>query len=151
MSPLSLLPSDAAAVGVGAVFGALARYHAGRAAAEWIAQQPATRQRWTGWHTAGINVAGSFILGGVTGMPAAAKPPTKAASAVAVFLPPRQKLLMGVGFCGSFTTFSTFSVEVAQWMMKGQLAKAAAYVVTNNVGGVAAAATGLFIVKKLLG
>jgi fluoride exporter len=66
-------------------------------------------------------------------------------------LSPRMKLCWGVGFCGSFTTFSTYSVDVVQWIAQGNVVRAAAYVLTNNVGGVVAAALGLVLVKKLLG
>ena len=44
-----LLPSDAVAVGVGAVFGALSRHHVGRVAADWIATDP-KRLKYQGWH-----------------------------------------------------------------------------------------------------
>ena len=64
-------------------------------------------------------------------------------------LSPRTKLMLGIGFCGSFTTFSTFSVDVVNWIQAGQTNKAFAYVVSNNVGGIAAAATGLFLMKKI--
>jgi CrcB protein len=59
--------------------------------------------------------------------------------------------MMGVGFCGSFTTFSTFSVDVAKWLAAGETSKAATYVMTNNVGGIVAAAAGMMIMKKVFG
>jgi fluoride exporter len=59
--------------------------------------------------------------------------------------------MLGVGFCGSFTTFSTYSLDVVQWIAAGQTSKAAAYVATNNVAGIAAAASGLAVAKKLFG
>ena len=59
-------------------------------------------------------------------------------------LSPRTKLLLGVGFCGSFTTFSTFSVDVAKWIEAGQFGRAGGYVLVNNVGGILAAAAGTY-------
>ena len=108
------------------------------------------------WHTAGINIAGSFILGGVTGAPLAKKQSPPSATRAAPWmmpsgLSPRAKLLLGVGFCGSFTTFSTFSVDIVTWFQNGQTTKAVSYVLTNNVGGVVAAAAGLVLVKKFCG
>ena len=112
-----------------------------------------------GWHTAGINVLGSFILGGVYGSPlvdntataAAAKTKTATSTAASGIsgLSPRMKLLLGVGFCGSFTTFSTFSVDVVNMMGRGEMARAASYVMTNNVGGFCAAAAGMMAAKKI--
>jgi len=59
------------------------------------------------------------------------------------------KLLLGVGFCGSFTTFSTFSVDVVNMIGRGEMLKATTYVMTNNIGGVCAAAAGMMAAKKI--
>lgn len=137
--------SDAAAVGIGAVLGALSRYQIGRLAADRIAADPKRWGQWTGWHTAGINIAGSFALGGIAGSPMVKKPsPPQMAG-----LNPRTKLMLGVGFCGSFTTFSTYSVDVATWIIKGETGKALSYVMANNCGGVAAAVAGMMIAKRI--
>lgn len=65
----SMIPADAVAVGIGAAFGALSRYHAGRIATEWIATDPNRLGKFAGWHTAGINIGGSFLLGGISASP----------------------------------------------------------------------------------
>jgi fluoride exporter len=166
MTGLSMIPNDAMAIGIGAFCGAMARHHCGRVAAEWIARDPQKWGKVQGWHTAMINIGGSFILGGVAGTPLAstttkgigskpglAKPLTvRAASPLTGFaLTPRTKLLVGVGFCGSFTTFSTYSVDVVNWLSQGQAQKALSYIAVNNVGGIAAAAVGMMLMKKILG
>jgi fluoride ion exporter CrcB/FEX len=121
MTALALFTTDAAAVAAGAVLGALSRYQAGEMAAQWIAKEPAVRSKFQGWHTAGINIAGSFALGSLAGTPTTAASVTTTRTPPAVAAPkfrglsPRTKLMMGVGFCGSFTTFSTFSVDVVKW------------------------------------
>jgi fluoride ion exporter CrcB/FEX len=51
----------------------------------------------------------------------------------------------------SFTTFSTFSVDVVTWLSEGKTARAVSYVATNNVGGFAAAALGMALMKKFIG
>lgn len=134
--------SDAAAIGVGAFCGAFCRFQLGRVAAEKIAQDPRRFGAYTGWHTAGINIAGSFALGGISQAPVSHLP---------TGLTPRTKLMLGVGFCGSFTTFSTFSVDVANWLAKGEIMVAVKYVMANNVGSVMAAAAGMALVKKRFG
>lgn len=131
--------SDAAAVGVGAVCGALCRYQVGRVAADRIAADPKRFGHYSGWHTCGINMVGSFLLGSVAASPVA----------TTNGLTSRTKLMLGVGFCGSFTTFSTFSVDIVQWLAKGQTMKAVSYVTANNVGGIAAAAAGMSLAKRI--
>lgn len=150
----ALIVNDAMAIGAGAVLGAMSRHHVGKLASEWIATDPNRLGSFSGYHTAAINIGGSFILGGVAGAPVAQQPslPTPKGVGPASFgLTPRAKLMLGVGFCGSFTTFSTYSVDVVSWIAKGEASKAAAYVMVNNVGGILAAASGLMLVKKIFG
>lgn len=72
--------------------GANARYWLGL----WLAQQISTRFPLP---TFLINVTGSFLLGILAGYTQNRPNPSLS-------------LLFGVGFCGSFTTFSTFSLEI---------------------------------------
>jgi CrcB protein len=145
------IPNDALAIGAGAFFGAMSRHQAGRLASEWIAVDPNRLGRYQGWHTAAINVGGSFLLGGVTGAPLVSGPSQPGSTPSVFGLTPRTKLMLGVGFCGSFTTFSTFSVDIATWLAQGQTTKAASYILANNVGGIVAASAGMLLVKKLFG
>ena len=160
--------ADAAAVGVGAVCGALCRHQIGQSLTKQIAKDPKRFGHLTGWHTAGINVVGSFILGGIfatpvvtagAGAPAAATKaaatsaaaPSKVPINVASYgLTARAKLLAGVGFCGSFTTFSTYSVDIVNMIGRGDAARAMGYIAVNNIGGVGAAAAGMLLVRKLI-
>jgi CrcB protein len=59
--------------------------------------------------------------------------------------------MLGVGFCGSYTTFSTYSVDVVSWLAEGKTTRALSYIATHNVGGIAAAACGMALVKKFFG
>ena len=111
---------DAFAVVTGAAAGALARHYTSRGRSPWA--------------TCGINIAGSFILGAVV---------------TASSLNPRAKLLAGTGFCGAFTTFSTFSVETVRMWEAGQAGRAVGFVAANNVGSIAAAATGALVCARL--
>ncbi len=74
-----------------------------------------------------VNVAGSALLGLVLG--AAATPPAVVA-------------LVGTGFCGTLTTFSTFGADVVRMVEQRRLARGLAYVLATVVLGVAAAALG---------
>jgi CrcB protein len=150
---MALVPTDAVAIGIGAAFGALSRYHAGRIATEWIATDPNRLGKFAGWHTAGINIGGSFLLGGISASPVVTKPFSLKPpfSTKLEGLSPRTKLMLGVGFCGSYTTFSTYSVDVVNWLAAGKTTRALSYIATNNVGGIAAAACGMALAKKFFG
>jgi CrcB protein len=82
------------------------------------------------WHTLGINAAGSFALGLLAG---------------ACRDRPGWYALLGVGACGGFTTFSTFSLETLTLWDEGRGAKAAGYV----AGSVAAALAGCWVGLRL--
>lgn len=53
------------------------------------------------------------------------------------------RLVGGTGFCGAFTTYSTFAVETVQLSRHGAWSVAGAYVAASLVGGVIAAALGI--------
>ncbi len=80
--------------------------------------------------TLAVNVVGSALLGLVLG--AAATPPAVVA-------------LVGVGFCGTLTTFSTFGADVLRMVEQRRLARGLAHVVATVVLGVGAAALGYVI------
>ena len=90
-----------------------------------------------------INVTGSFILG-------------LAATVILERLPPPHQnwyLLFGTGFCGGYTTFSTFEWETFKLVRDGSLAMAMANIVGSVVVGflgmvVAVALTGLILPKR---
>ena len=102
-------------VGLGGALGSNARYWLGL----WFRTQP-----WTTsfhWGTFTINVSGSLLLG-----------------IVAVLFRDRAGsgfLLLGTGFCGGYTTFSTFSLEVTEALRAGRWDIAAAYVFSSVAAG----------------
>lgn len=56
-------------------------------------------------------------------------------------------LMLTVGVCGAFTTFSTFSAETVRAMENGQLWQAVAYVTLSVAGGLMLMWLGKMIVK----
>lgn len=80
-----------------------------------------------------INVSGSFLLGLLTGL------------AVASVLPAEWRLILGTGFLGGYTTFSTASFETVRLAQQHRVLAA----VVNGIGmlllGVAAAALGFLV------
>ncbi|WP_025038945.1 CrcB family protein [Geobacillus sp. FW23] len=56
--------------------------------------------------------------------------------------PPWLKTAATTGFIGSYTTFSTLSVECVEWMEQGRFGMAAVYIAASLFGGLAAAWAG---------
>lgn len=81
------------------------------------------------WGTISINVAGSFVLGLVAGL--------TSGSASAWVL-----TLIGTGFCGALTTFSTFSYETVRLAEARRWGAAVANVVISLALGLVAVALG---------
>jgi CrcB protein len=83
------------------------------------------------WGTFIINVSGAFVLGFITGL------------ALYHGLSNTQRTILGTGFCGAFTTFSTFTFETVRLVEEGDTAVAVLNVVGSVTVAVAAAALGI--------
>ncbi|AGE23296.1 camphor resistance [Geobacillus sp. GHH01] len=99
-------------VAIGGFFGAMARYLISRWAARRSPRFPIG--------TLIVNLLGSFLLGWLAGSGAA----------------DTEKLLVGTGFMGAFTTFSTFNWESVQMMQQRQWAKVVVYLAATYLCGV---------------
>jgi CrcB protein len=94
----------------------------------------AVRHRWAPafpWATLAVNVSGSALLGLVTG------------AVLFAGLPDLVRAVVGVGFCGGYTTFSTASFETVRLARQGRASAALANAVGSLLLTVAAAAVGL--------
>lgn len=90
------------------------------------------------YSTIAVNTLGSFLLGA-----------TSQLTKNDVFSK-QHLLLLGTGFCGSFTTFSTFSVDVVKFIEAGKYGNAFTIVALTNVFGIAAALAGVKLFKKVV-
>lgn len=87
--------------------------------------------------TLGVNILGSLLMGLLVG-------------GIARFLPPEQPqlhALLAIGFLGSFTTFSTFSLDVVTLLERQQLAIAGTYIVASIFCSIGALISGLWLMR----
>ena len=59
------------------------------------------------------------------------------------------RLFLGIGMLGGFTTFSAFSLEMAQMIERGDLALAGAYAVSSVAGSVVMLLVGFWAVRAV--
>ena len=84
------------------------------------------------WGTFTVNVAGCLLLGLLIGWLGAGEQNTQ------------MRLLLAVGFCGGFTTFSAFALENLR-LLQTQPVHAALYMGASLLTGIAAVGLGLFL------
>lgn len=113
-------------IALGGGLGSLARYGLGRAWPDAGHPLP--------WTTLAINLSGSLLLGMLV-------------IAVTEIWRPHRLLrpLLGTGVLGGFTTFSTFAVQARGLAA----APAVGYLLLSVLGGLAAAAAGMAVVRRL--
>lgn len=92
------------------------------------------------WHTLGVNVVGSLLMGLLIGW-LALKSDWPAGGALRLFL--------ATGLLGGFTTFSAFSLDA--WLLwdRGQGAAAAAYIVGSVFASLAGLGAGLAAIRAM--
>lgn len=85
------------------------------------------------WGTFAVNILGSLVIGLLVGL------------ASKGIVSPEMKLLLITGFCGGFTTFSTFANESFSMMRAGDALQMALYVGASVVVGILAVWVGLLL------
>ena len=122
---------DFLAISVAAILGANLRYLISRLAAkEFGPVFP--------YGTLIINIVGSFIVGLFVIW-----------TTERVLIDPRWRLLVVVGFCGSFTTFSSYAFESMALLEHGQWGLMLANIFANNVLCLAGALAGMALARAL--
>ena len=118
-------------IALGAIVGASARY--------FLSTQIARHFSTTfPYGTLLINITGSLVLGFFL-----------VYSAERVLLDPRWRLLVAIGFCGSYTTFSSYAFESFALMEQGQWLLTGANILASNALCLAAVLAGAAIARGL--
>jgi CrcB protein len=130
--PIDELPvKDFLIISLGAIFGANARYSLSRYAAKVLGPV-------FPYGTLIINVAGSLIVGFFVIW-----------TTERVLVNPRWRLLVVVGFCGAFTTFSSYAFETMAYFEQGQWLLMVTNFLSNNALCLAAALGGMALARVL--
>jgi CrcB protein len=134
LRPMNLDSRECAAIFAGGVAGAICR-------TELVRLLPWHAGGWP-WATFAVNLSGAFLLGYFTTRLQERLP-----------LSAYRRPLLGTGFCGALTTFSTMQLELLRMLDAGELGLALAYAVSSVVAGflVIAAATNLVRRARLSG
>ena len=120
------------AVAFGAALGGVARYYLASALQQRLgATFP--------WGTLVVNVSGSLLLG-VLIRYALATPTVSV----------EMRALLTTGFCGGYTTFSTYSYETATLLEDGQYGRAGAYALASVVVALGATFAGFVLARELI-
>lgn len=117
---------ELALVGLGAVPGAWLRWQAALQLGPWLGGSAGSNLL--------VNVLGAYVLGLLSGP-----------------IPQRTALVLavGVGFCGSLTTFSSWMFDLAQLLRTGRPLQGLLLLLGSLAGGLVAAALGLATSRRL--
>jgi len=122
---------DFLAISLAAIVGANLRYLLSRFAARALGLV-------FPYGTLGINIVGSFIVGFFVIW-----------TTERALVDPRWRLLVVVGFCGSFTTFSSYAFETMAYFEQGQWALMLANILSNNLLCLGGALVGMALARVL--
>jgi CrcB protein len=117
-------------ISLGAIFGANLRY--------FVAQQIAKVTTTFPYGTLLINVTGSFVLGFFLVW-----------TTDRVLVDPRWRLFIAVGFCGGYTTFSSYAFETFVLIEQGQWLPAALNILASNALSFIGVVLGAILARSL--
>ncbi len=122
---------DFLAISVAAIVGANLRYLLSRLAARELSSV-------FPYGTLFINIIGSFIVGFFIIW-----------TTERVLVDPRWRLLVVIGFCGSFTTFSSYAFETMAYFESGQWGLMLTNILSNNLLCLGGALAGIALARAL--
>ncbi len=126
-----MLKNDFLIISIGAIVGANARYLISRFAAKTLGPV-------FPYGTLFINVTGSLIVGFFMVW-----------ASERVLIDPRWRLLIVIGFCGAFTTFSSYAFETMAYFEQGQWLLLCTNVLSNNLLCLGGALAGMALARVI--
>jgi fluoride exporter len=118
-------------VGLGGFLGSVARYLIAVLFAGYLSST-------FPFATLAVNIAGCFLIGILVAL-----------SDRSNILSPEWRIFLTTGFCGGFTTFSTFSYESLRLMQDGEFLYLAINVLLSVAIGFAATYLGILLIKSI--
>lgn len=117
-------------IGTGGFAGSVSRYLLTKfIATKWPMAFP--------WGTFSVNILGCFLIGIIMGMSFQSSINTQT------------RLLLATGFCGGFTTFSTYSLEIFELYQRGEAGISMLYLFASILAGFLSVWLGLWLVRVL--
>lgn len=83
-----------------------------------------------------VNIGGCFIIGIVYAL-----------SAKGTMISPEARIFLATGFCGGFTTFSSFAYENVAMVLEGEFYYTALYLLLSVIIGFGAVHAGILLIK----
>ncbi len=118
-------------VAIGAIFGALSRFYIGELITSIFGQE------WQFFGTFFVNVSGCLIIGYIF---------TIVRENIRI-IAPELGLMLATGFCGSYTTFSAYSLEVNKFLERGNVTFGLIYWLGSVLGGMMALKIGVILAR----
>ena len=97
------------------------------------------------WGTLAANLLGCFVMGIAAQLVAKSDWFNDAG-----LIPDQYRLLVAVGFCGSFTTLSALVMEMNTMMQQDEIAGAFIYLISTMLGGFACFYVGVMLVRSIM-
>lgn len=119
------------AISFGAIAGALSRYYLSIGINQWLGTA-------FPFATFLINLSGAFVMGFFTSL------------ALKRSLSPDLRLAIAVGFLGSYTTFSTYTLDIEKLLIAGNWQFSFLYWMGSTILGLLCLETGSYLARRLL-
>ena len=118
-------------VAIGAIFGALSRFYIAKLVESLFGQE------WQFLGTFFVNLSGCLIIAYIF---------TMIRENIRI-IAPELGLMIATGFCGSYTTFSTYSLEVNKFLEQGNVTFGLIYWLGSVLGGMMALKIGVILAR----